>query len=68
MKTDARREFELDFAFGAAPKDEAAAALFRLADLRRSAAARSPSRAFSPRAGAARHVLWRDGVARLREV
>ncbi len=65
---DARRELELDFAFGSPPRDEEAAARFRLAELRRSAAARTPRRAFFPRSGAARHVLWRDGVARIREV
>jgi hypothetical protein len=69
--TDAIRrsgELPLDFAFGRAPKDEEAAAGFRLAELRRSAAIRRRMPAFAPRAGVARHLLWRDGVARIREV
>jgi hypothetical protein len=69
--TDAIRrpgELPLDFTFGARPKDEDAAARFRLADLRRSAGARGHAHAFAHRASAPRHLLWRQGVARIREV
>ena len=60
-------ELPLDFAFGARPRAEEAVAGFLLADLRRQAGARSRNRAFAPKACTRRHLLWRDGVARIRE-
>ena len=67
--TDAIRHsgVPLDFALGARPRGEEAAAAFRLSDLRRSAAPRK-GRALLRRPEATWHVLWRGGIARIREV
>lgn len=59
----------LDFAFGPKPKDPTAEAGFRLAELRRTGAARDRDRLrpFSPKPDGERHARWGRGLARFGE-